>query len=281
MNPALEQTLDGMVAIITGSAGGVGRASAVEFARRGARICVADLDENGGRETAERVVSDGGKAFFQPTDVSLSTSVESMVRATVERYGGLHILYNNAAATRLCNKDDRPVTELPEWVWDKMIAVCLKSVYLCCKFGIPEIKKAGGGCVINTSTVDAMIGSPGYDAYTAAKGGVIAITRSMAVEYARDRIRVNCIAPGNVESDHADMGFTSPDARKISESLHLTRLGRPSDIARFAAFLASPQSEYITGGIFNIDGGYTAFKAGEETIYAAYKPLDAMGKQGR
>lgn len=256
----MDETLSSQVAIITGAASGIGRAAASEFAARGASVCVADVDADGGEETVRHVVAAGGRAFFQHCDVSQAAQAEAMVRATVERFGKLTILYNNAATTALCNKEDRPVDQLPEWVWDKMIAVCLKGVYLCSKFAIPEIRQAGGGCILNTSSVDSLIAEPGFDAYTAAKGGVIALTRSMAAEFAKDRIRVNCIAPGYVETECQENWLKNPAARRAAESLHLTRLGRPADIARFAAFLASPQSEYITGGIFPVDGGFTAFK---------------------
>jgi NAD(P)-dependent dehydrogenase (short-subunit alcohol dehydrogenase family) len=252
--------LQDQVAIITGAASGVGRAAAIEFARQGARVCVADVDEPGAVETVRQVHSEGGQAFWQRVDISESTQVEAMVQATVERFGSVTILYNNAATTVLCNKEDRSVTELQEWVWDKMLAVCLKGVYLCCKYAIPAIKKAGGGCVLTTSSVDAVLAEPGYDAYTAAKGGVIALTRSMAAEFAADKIRVNCLVPGYVETECQQDWLADAATRRAAESLHLTRLGRPADVARFAAFLAAPQSEYITGGIFPIDGGFSAFK---------------------
>lgn len=254
-------SLHGLVAAITGAGSGIGRAAALEFAAQGARICVADVDAEGGAETVRRIEASGGVAFFQSTDVSSGEQAAAMVQATVEHYGALHILYNNAATTILCNTHDRPVTELPEWVWDKMLAVCLKGVYLCSKYAIPEIIKAGGGCVVNTSSIDAVLAEPGYDAYTAAKGGVIALTRSMAGEFAKHKVRVNCIVPGYVETECQEGWINEPKARAVAESLHLTRLGRPEDIARFGAFLCAPLNEYITGGIFNIDGGFTAFKA--------------------
>ena len=248
------------VAIITGSASGMGRAGAVLFAREGARVAVVDNNEEGGLGT-ERLVRDaGGDALFIRTDVSKSDQVAAMVNSVIERYEQIDILWNNAAATKLCNEQDRPVHLLPEPLWDQMIAVTLKGQFLCCKNVLPHMMKARKGAVINTSSTDALIGQGGYDSYTAAKGGIVSMTRSMAVYYATFGIRINAICPGFVHTELQDPWLKNPKSRRAIEDLHLTRIGLPEDIAKFALYLASDDAEYVTGGIFTIDGGFSAFK---------------------
>lgn len=252
--------LRGKVAIITGAASGLGRAAALLFAAEAARVVIADVDEERGREVESRILDDGGDALFVRTDVAESAQVQALVRAAVDRYGKLTTLYNNAAPVTLVNTEDRSVTDLPEEVFDRMVAVILRGTFLCSKYGIPELIKAGGGSVINTSTVDAVVGQGGYDAYAAAKGGVLSLTRSMAVAYAPYRVRVNAILPGFVRTPATEPWLAGEASRRAIESLHLTRIGEPEDIARFALYLASDDSEYVTGGCYAIDGGFTAFK---------------------
>lgn len=252
--------LNDRVAIITGSASGMGRVGALLFAQEGARVVIVDINERGGQETEKLVRQAGGEAFFVPTDVSKGDQVEAMVKAAVERYQRLDILWNNAAATKLCNEQDRPVHLLSESVWDRMIAVTLKGLYLCCKNVLPHMMAAHKGVVICTSSTDALIGQGGYDSYTAAKGGIVSMTRSMAVYYANYGVRINCICPGFVHTELQDPWLNNPKSRRAIEDLHLTRIGLPEDIAKFALYLASDDAEYVTGGIFTIDGGFTAFK---------------------
>lgn len=176
--------LQGKVAIITGSASGMGRAGAILFAKEGARVVVADVNAPGGQETEKLIRDAGGEAHFIATDVSKPNQVEAMVKESIERYHGLDVLWNNAAATKLCNEQDRPVHLLPEAVWDQMLAVTLKGMFLCSKYALPQMMAARKGVVINTSSSDALLGQGGYDSYTAAKGGIVSMTRSMAVYYA-------------------------------------------------------------------------------------------------
>jgi dihydroanticapsin dehydrogenase len=249
------------VAIVTGGASGIGSASAFQFAENGAKVVVADIDEPRGREVVDRVKAAGGQAVFVKTDVSSAQSAEAMARAALDRWGRIDILMNNAAATVLCNEQDRPVHELEEWVWDKMMAVTLKSVFLCSKYVLPAMMKQRRGVVINISSVNALISEPGFDSYTAAKGAVISLTRSMATEYAQYGIRVNAICPGYIITE-CQRGWydNNPAARAAAEAKHLTRLGRPDDIASMAVYLASDRAEFITGALIPVDGGFTALK---------------------
>jgi NAD(P)-dependent dehydrogenase (short-subunit alcohol dehydrogenase family) len=252
--------LDGKTAVITGAASRMGRAAALLFAAEGANVVVADVNADGGRAVVTEIESAGGQALFVHTDVSKAQQVQALIRAAVERFGRLTTLYNNAAPVDLVNRADRSVTELPEEVFDRMWAVVLRGTFLVCKYGIPELVRAGGGSVINTSTVDAVVGQGGYDAYTAAKGGVLSLTRSTAVAYAAHGIRVNAILPGFVRTPATEAWLSREGSRRAIEALHLTRVGEPEDIARFALYLASDDSEYVTGGWHMIDGGFSAFK---------------------
>jgi NAD(P)-dependent dehydrogenase (short-subunit alcohol dehydrogenase family) len=250
--------LAGKVALITGSGSGQGRAAAVLFAREGARVVVSDVDVAGGEETVRLVQKAGGQAIFQRADVSSAADVEALVQAATAAYGAMHVLYNNAAIYG-GDRDDL-VTELSEEKWDRMIVVNLKGVFLCCKYGIPALIASGGGSVVNIASVAGLIGSRNRShAYSATKGGVISMTRAMAVAYARRNVRVNAICPGGVDTPMiAGLIDTEDRQRRFAEAHPLRRLGTPEDIAYFALYLASDESSWVTGGIFPIDGGLTA-----------------------
>ena len=189
--------LEGKVALITGAASGQGRAAAVLFAKEGASVVVTDVNAEGGEETARLVQAAGGRAVFQATDVSQAAQVEAAVRCAVDTYGALHIMYNNAA---VLHRKDAAVTKLEEDIWDLVIDINLKGVYLGCKYAVPEIIKAGGGSVINVSSLAGLIGIGNVHAYTAAKGGVISLTRAIAMGYASQQVRCNVICPGGVDT---------------------------------------------------------------------------------
>jgi len=250
--------LAGKVALITGAGSGQGRAAARLFAHEGAKVVVVDVAVEGGEETMRLVKAAGGEASFVAMDVSQSADVERGVRLAVQMYGGLQVLYNNAAIWRL--GFDNRVTELTEEAWEKIISVNLKGVYLCCKYGIPELIKVGGGSVINTASVAGLIGSgqPTHT-YAASKGGVISLTRAMAIAYAPQKVRVNVICPGGVDTPMIAPLITNTGVRERFAASHpLGRMGTPEDIAYCALYLASDESSWVTGSVFTIDGGYTA-----------------------
>ncbi|MFT5393636.1 MAG: NAD(P)-dependent dehydrogenase (short-subunit alcohol dehydrogenase family) [Gammaproteobacteria bacterium] len=251
--------LAGKIAIITGAGSGQGRAAAALFAAQGAQVVIADIDEPGGRETLRSVTEAGGNGTFVRCDVADRASTEALVKQAVTTYGALHILYNNAAIWS-GGKLDNFVTDLEEDNWETIINVNLKSVYLCCKYAIPAIIESGGGSVINAASAAGLIGSRGKShAYSASKGGVISLTRAMAMAYAPHQVRINAICPGGVDTPMVS-SMTNTDARaeRFAASHPLGRMGQPADIAYCALYLASDEAAWVTGAIFPVDGGYTA-----------------------
>jgi NAD(P)-dependent dehydrogenase (short-subunit alcohol dehydrogenase family) len=247
--------LDGKVAFISGSGSGIGRAGAILFAREGAKVVIADISREGGERTEAMARDLGGDATYVHTDVTDPDSVERSIATAIAAYGKLNVLYNDAGGS---TAQDGPVTKVSLDEFWRTIKVDLYGTFLCCKYGIPELIKAGGGAVINTTSVVAMAGIKGRDAYTAAKGGVLALTRSMAVGYAKHKIRVNAIAPGATLTERVKK-FIADDPRMGDMSdRHLLGMGEPEDIARMALFLASDEARVITGAIFPVDSGWTA-----------------------
>lgn len=249
--------LAGKVALITGSGSGQGRAAAILFAREGARVVVSDVNVAGGEETVRLVHKAGGEAIFHAADVSKADQVQALVETSARAYGALHVLYNNAA---VWGGGDNFVTELSEDVWDRILAVNLKGVFLCCKYGISALVTAGGGSVINTASAAGLVGSRNRShAYSATKGGLIALTRAMAVAYARRGVRVNAICPGGVDTPMIGSLIDTEDRRqRFAQSHPLGRLGTPEDVAYCALYLASDESSWVTGTAFPVDGGFTA-----------------------
>lgn len=250
--------LAGKVAFITGAGGGIGRATAERFAEEGAKVVVAEINEASGQATAESArgmaANSGGDAHFVRCDVTDRASVEAAVAEAVARYGKLDVLHNNAGGSTM---QDGPVTTAPEEEFWRVIKLDLYGTFLCSKIAIPEIVKAGGGSVINMASNVALMALPGRDCYTAAKGGVASMTRSMAVEFAPHRIRVNAIAPSVTLSDRVKkMLDQSPDIGKLAAS-HLMGLGQPIHIADMAVYLASDEAAITTGQILSVDSGVT------------------------
>ncbi len=245
------------VAIITGAGSGMGRAAAILFAREGAKVAVADIDPTTGKEVVDEIQSTGGEAFFVSANVADEEQVRRMVTATVERFGAVHILYNNAG---IMPADDGAVTDITEQTWDKVLDVNLKSAFFCCKYAIPEMIKAGGGSIINTASFVALLGcTVPQDAYTASKGGMISLTKSLAVQYAKQGIRANAICPGPIETPLLRMLWTSEEARNLRlNRIPLGRFGTPEDIVYLALYLASDEASWTTGAVMVVDGGITS-----------------------
>lgn len=251
--------LKNKVTLITGAGRGIGRASALLFSEEGSSIVIADIDENSGEKTRADIVKKGGKAIFIKADVSREEDVKNLINKTMDTFDKLHILYNNAGV--FWKGKDGCITDIDEDIWDKVLDINLKSVYLCCKYGIPEIIKSGGGSVINTSSSAGVIGVPGCDAYTASKGAIVSMTRSMAAEYGSFNVRVNCIVPTHIETpmfEESTRNVSGFNEDKFLKTFPLGKYGKPEDIANAALFLASDASLFVTGSMCTIDGGATS-----------------------
>lgn len=258
--------LQGKVAFITGAGSGIARAAARLFTQEGAKVVIAELKPELGRTAETWVRESGGDATFIETDVTKEPSVKSAIQHTVERYGKLDVLYNCAGGSII---EDTRVTEVDMSVWEHTLSLDLLGTFLCCRHGIPELIKAGGGAIINMSSVVALRGAFPIHVYTAAKGGVIALTKSLAGEYAQNNIRVNAICPGVVLTERVKQRFgenmeapaTTAQTRaiKVDWKQYPFATGQPEDIAAVALFLASEESRMITGAIIPADGGLSAY----------------------
>jgi 3-oxoacyl-[acyl-carrier protein] reductase len=249
----------GKVALITGAASGQGRAAAVLFARHGARVVVVDLNQEGATETVEMVTASGSEGLAVHADVSTRAGNDAMVRAAVERFGRLDILYNNAAVQM-----SGRLVDCSEAQWDLTIATNLSAIFWACRAAVPHLRAAGGGSIINTASVLGLIGSEGYAAYGAAKAGLVALTRQMATELG-PTIRANVIAPGSIDTPRfRKVVDAMPDGAGFLSGmlaqLPLRRLGTPDDIAQIALFLASDASAYTSGAVIPCDGGLAALR---------------------
>ena len=251
-----EKQFEGKVALITGAAGGIGRAAALLFARHGARVGIADLNLPGAEETAELVrAAAGGEAVAIEVDVADPASVAAMVRTTVDAFGRLDIAHNNAGIKGA----DLPVDEMPDDVWRAGISIMLDGVFYCMKHEIPEMRKVGGGAIVNTSSGAGLIGVPRFANYVAAKHGVIGLTKAAALECIGDDIRVNAICPGTARSQMVDQWMQgSAEAEAAVAGLHpIGRIAEPEEIAEGAVWLASDAASFVVGTALVVDGGYT------------------------
>jgi NAD(P)-dependent dehydrogenase (short-subunit alcohol dehydrogenase family) len=247
--------LNGKVALITGGASGIGRATALLFAREGAAVAVVDMNEPEGQTVVQKIINEGGQAIFVRGDVTRASDCQLAVRQTVEQLGKLDILFNNAGIIRRAS-----VVETSEEEWDLVMATNVKSVFLLSKYAIPIMAEAGGGVIINTASNWGLVGGQNAASYCASKGAVVLLTKAMAVDHGAQNIRVNCICPGDTDtamlrSEARQLG--KPEEQFLAESAQrpLQRVGRPEEIAQAALYLASDASSFVTGIALVVDGG--------------------------
>jgi NAD(P)-dependent dehydrogenase (short-subunit alcohol dehydrogenase family) len=244
------------VVLVTGGAYGIGRAAAIGFIKRGAKVVIADIDAKRGEETLAIVRNLGGDAVFVKTDVASETDVQALVEETIETYGKLDCAFNNAGI----HKQFTSTVDFTAADWDEMINVNLKSVWLCMKHEIPQMLQQGKGAIVNTSSAAGLVGAPSNPAYPASKHGVVGLTKCTALEYARRGIRINCVCPGPVRTGmNEELAATNPEIVKaMDQKVPMGRIGEPEEVAAAAIFLCSDEASYITGHALPVDGGIVA-----------------------
>ena len=244
------------VTIVTGASSGIGRASAIVFAQNGAKVVVADIDEEGGKGTVGEILKIGGKAIFVKTDVSNASDARRCVESAVEEFGRLDCLFNNAGFNPVGT-----VVDTSEELWDRVLDVNLKGMFLMCKYAIPEMKKTGKGAIVCTASVDGVLAIPNEAAYIASKGGIISLVRAMALDHAKENIRVNCILPGAIRTPLYERFMKENENFEDQADQHaMQRIGEPEEIGQVAMFLLSDAPTFVTGAIIPVDGGYSAVK---------------------
>ena len=256
--------LKNKVALITGAASGIGRESALLFAEEGAQVVAVDITDAPGQATVDQIRANGGDAIYVHADISEDADCQQMVARAESEFGRLNVLFNNAG---IMHQDDGDAQSTSEQVWEQTLAINLTGVFLGCKHGIPAIQRAGGGSIINTASFVALMGAATPQiAYTASKGGVLAMTRELAIVHARENIRVNALCPGPLHTELL-MKFLDTTEKKQRRLVHIPvgRFGQAKEMAQAAAFLASDASSYITGTEFKVDGGITSAYVTPET----------------
>lgn len=245
------------VVIVTGAGKGIGRACALAFANEGANVVIADIDKVEGEAVQQAIESAGGRAIVVPGDIADEQYVKSLVGEAVSQYGGVDVLHNNAGVVRYGNVVDQPVAD-----WDYQININLRAAFLTCKYCIPEMRRRGGGAIVNTSSAQAVASQRTVAAYAASKGAIVSFTTTVALDHARENIRCNCIAPGSIHTpmlDDAAQLFGPDDPNSMIDAwgeLHpIGRVGRPEEVAKLVLFLASDDAAFITGAFYRIDGG--------------------------
>ena len=249
-------SLKDKVTIVTGAASGIGRASAIIFAQNGAKVVVADIDDVGSRKTVETIEKGGGRAIFVKTDVSNATDAKQCVDSAVREFGRLDCLFNNAGFNPVGT-----VVSTSEELWDRVLAVNLKGMFLMCKYAIPEMKRAGRGAIVCTASVDGVLAIPNEAAYIATKGGIISLVKAMALDHAKENIRVNCVLPGAIRTPLYEKFLKeNEDFGDQADQHAMGRIGEPEEIGRVVMFLLSDEPTFVTGAIIPVDGGYSAVK---------------------
>lgn len=248
--------------MVTGGASGIGRATSIVFAKEGAKVAVVDLDDEGGKQTVATIEDVGGQAAFFHADVAKEAGARSAVEGTVKRFGALDVLFNNAGISG--KQTFAAIDQLTEEDWDRVLGVNLKGVFLCSKHAVPMMKKAGGGAIVNTASIAGLVGMSSH-AYCASKGGVVLLTKTMALELAKSGIRVNAVAPGFIDTPltrGARRGLNEKEQAanvvRLAGLAPMERVGRPEDIAHAALYLASDEAAFVTGHTLVVDGGFTA-----------------------
>jgi len=253
--------LDGKVALITGGASGIGRATALAFAREGAKLIIADMQEDGGHQTVHMITEQGGAATFVQVDVTQAQEVEALISKTVETYGRLDCAYNNAgiSGTGIAGTHRALTADYPDKRWHQVIAINLTGVWLCMKYEIVQMLQQGGGAIVNTASVAGLVGLTGNAAYVASKHGVVGLTKTAALEYAQEGVSVNCVCPGYIATPMTAQGMQDPErmARMIA-SEPVGRMGQPEEVAEAVVWLCSDAASFVTGHTMTVDGGYVA-----------------------
>ena len=248
--------LQGKVTIVTGAASGIGRGAAIVFAANGAKVVVADINEEGGKKTVEEIRSRGGTAIWVRTDVSSAADAKNCVAKAVGEFGRLDCLFSNAGFN-----PTGTVGDTTEELWDRLIDVNLKGMFLMCKYSIPEMKKAGKGSIVCTASVDGVLAIRNEAAYIASKGGIISLVKAMALDHALENIRVNCILPGAIRTALYEKFIQeNPGIEDQAKEHPINRIGEPEEVAEVAMFLLSDVPTFVTGAILPVDGGYSAAK---------------------
>jgi NAD(P)-dependent dehydrogenase (short-subunit alcohol dehydrogenase family) len=248
--------VDGKVALVTGGASGIGRATALTFAREGAKLVIADMNADGGYQTVHMITEKGGEATYVQVDVTSASAVEAMISKTVETYGRLDFAHNNAG---IWGGFRALTAEYPEDRWHQVIAVNLTGVWLCMKYEIPQMLSQGSGAIVNTASAAGLVGGRGISAYVASKHGVVGLTKTAALEYAQQGIRVNCICPGYIQTPMTAPGMEDPARMGLMLAREpIGRVGQPEEVAEVVVWLCSDAASFVTGHTMTVDGGYVA-----------------------
>ena len=248
--------IEGKVAVVTGAGSGIGRATALTFAREGAKVVLADIQDELGEEVAKQINDDGGEAVYVHTDVTKKDQIQALMEKAVEQFGGVHIAANVAGIEGIAAC---PTGECTEENWDKVLDVNLRGTFECMKAEIPHMLKNGGGAIVNVASVAGLVGFAGLPAYCASKGGVVQLTRTSALEYAKENIRVNAVCPGVIWTPMVQRLADTPESKAAFESMEpVGRLGEPEEIAEAILWLASDNASFVTGLPMAVDGGFVA-----------------------